>query len=137
MITIRSGKKHQRIKHKKGTLKSFAGPDGAEIGYVYDENNRLTGMAIPDEGTIAFSDFEWNRPKKMTFPGGSAVNYVYDPLMRLKSVASADRGGNTVITRGYAYSPIGNVTEKQTEHSAYTYQYDLMSRLTAPPNCPA
>ncbi len=100
------------------------------ISYTYDENNRISGVTVPGQGTISYNVYEWNSPAKITLPGGSVVDTQYDPLMRIKEISSKDPGGNPLVTRGYTYSPAGNITEKQTEHGSYNYRYDDLYRLT-------
>jgi len=58
------------------------------------------------------------------------TDYQYDPLMRLKSITASDPGKNARMTRDYTYSPTGNIVSKNTEHGAYTYDYDSLNRLT-------
>jgi RHS repeat-associated protein len=54
--------------------------------------------------------------------------------MRLKSILAKDPGQNPLVTRQYTYSPVGNITNKDTEHGNYVYQYDDLYRLTAATN---
>jgi len=68
-----------------GLKKSFIGADGVQVGYAYDENNRLTWVEIPDVGLVTVNGFEWNSPARVTLPGGSEVDLGYDQLMRLES----------------------------------------------------
>jgi RHS repeat-associated protein len=115
-----------------GLKKSFTGPDGTSIEYTYDENNRLTGIDLPGQGQLSYTydAGHWNRPAKMQLPGGGSRAYGYDPLMRLKSLSARDPGANLLMSRGYTYSPAGNITAKETEHGSYSYQYDTLYRLT-------
>jgi len=113
-----------------GLKKTFTGPDGVTISYTYDENNRISGVTVPGQGMVSYNVYEWNSPAKITLPGGSVVDTQYDPLMRIKEITSKDPGGNPLVTRGYTYSPAGNITEKQTEHGTYNYSYDDLYRLT-------
>ncbi|TGO02082.1 hypothetical protein PN36_31080, partial [Candidatus Thiomargarita nelsonii] len=43
-----------------GLKKSFTGADGVQISYVYNENNRLVSVEIPDAGLVTVNGFEWN-----------------------------------------------------------------------------
>ena len=70
---------------KNGTKETFTGPDGITYGYLYDANNQLSGVQIPNVGFITISEYTWNRPKSMILPGGSTKEFAYDPLMRVKS----------------------------------------------------
>ncbi len=116
--------------YDNGLKKTYTGPDGVTISYTYDENNRLSGMAIPGQGQITYNTYQWNSPTRITLPGGSTTDYTYDPLMRVKSITAKDPGQNPLMTRDYTYSPVGNITEKNTEHGIYHYEYDNLQRLT-------
>jgi len=50
--------------------------------------------------------------------------------MQVQSITARDPAQNTLMTRSYQYSPARNITNKGTEHGAYTYQYDELYRLT-------
>ena len=113
-----------------GLKKTFTGPDGETIEYSYDENNRVAGITVPGQGQITYNTYQWNSPTRVTLPGGSTTDYTYDPLMRLNTITAKDPGQNTVMTRNYTYSQAGNITDKDTEHGNYTYQYDNLYRLT-------
>jgi len=117
-----------------GLKKTFTGPDGNTINYTYDGNNRISGISIPGQGQITYNTYQWNSPTRITLPGGNSTDYTYDPLMRLKSILAKDPGQNATMTRNYQHSPVGNITEKDTEHGNYVYQYDDLYRLTAATN---
>jgi len=89
---------------------------------------------MPGQGQITYNTYQWNSPAKVTLPGGSSTEYTYDPLMQVQSIISKDPAQNTLMTRSYDYSPAGNITTKDTEHGAYTYQYDELYRLTQATN---
>jgi RHS repeat-associated protein len=54
--------------------------------------------------------------------------------MQVESISGKDPGQNIVMTRSYQYSPVGNITNKDTEDGSYTYQYDDLSRLISADN---
>ena len=116
--------------YANGLKKTFSDPDGAAINYIYDQNNRISGIAIPGQGQITYNSYQWNSPTRMTLPGGSTTDYSYDPLMQIKSIVTKDPGQNPLMTRDYTYSMAGNIRAKNTEHGNYTYQYDKLQRLT-------
>ena len=120
--------------YANGLKKTFTGPDDIEYTYIYDENNRLRGVGIPNQGTITNNAFQWNSPAKTVLPGGSSTEYTYDPLMQINGIDAKDPGQNSYLARSYDYSPVGNITEKYTEHGAYTYDYDDLYRLTSAVN---
>ncbi|HUT69838.1 MAG TPA: Calx-beta domain-containing protein [Desulfatiglandales bacterium] len=117
-----------------GLKKTFTGPDGVTISYTYDGNNRISDIAIPGQGQITYNTYQWNSPTRITLPGGSSTDYTYDPLMRMKSILAKDPGQNPLVTRQYTFSPVGNITNKDTEHGIYAYQYDDLYRLTQATN---
>ena len=75
---------------------------------MYDENNRLSAVEIPDVGRVTVNSYKWNRPAKVTFPGGSQIDLSYEPLMRLKSKVVKDATQNILMNYGYEYSPNSN-----------------------------
>ena len=115
--------------HNNGTKKSFTGPDGIAYGYTYDDNNQLLGVQIPDVGFITNNAYHWNRPTVITLPGGTKKEYAYDQLMRLKSITVTDPGQNTLMDYFYNFDQMDNITEKQTGHGIYGYDYDELYRL--------
>ena len=117
-----------------GLKRSFTGPDGIEYTYTYDDNNQLASVNIPDVGSIAVNETEWNRPTRITLPGGTTKKYAYDPLMRVETIASYGPAGNTLMRYEYEYDSIGNITTKETEHGNYVYEYDDLYRLTMADN---
>ncbi len=52
--------------YKNGTKQTFTGPDGIAYGYLYDNNNQLTGVQIPNMGFITIGEYKCNRPASMT-----------------------------------------------------------------------
>ncbi|TGO02096.1 hypothetical protein PN36_30560 [Candidatus Thiomargarita nelsonii] len=113
-----------------GLKKSFTGADGVQIGYVYDENNRLVSVEIPDAGLVTVNGFEWNSPARVTLPGGSSLELDYDQLMRLESKVVKEPAEGVVLDYGYVYSPTSNIVAKSTEHGEYSYVYDELYRLS-------
>jgi RHS repeat-associated protein len=116
--------------YKNGLKASFTGPDNIPIGYLYDSNNQLTGVQIPNVGMFSVNKYKWNRPAEETLPGGAKRLYQYDPLMRVQDIVSQDPGDNQQLNYGYTYDKVDNITAKQTEHGDYGYQYDSLYRLT-------
>jgi len=119
---------------KNGLKETFTGPDNFTYGYLYDTNNQLTGVQIPNSGFITISEYTWNRPKSMMLPGGSTKEFAYDPLMRVKSITAKDPGQNDLLNYLYTYDKVDNITQKATEHGSYDYGYDDLYRLTSTDN---
>ena len=114
---------------KNGAKKRFTAPNGVTYGYQYD-NNRLTGVEIPDTGFITINEYTWNRPASVTLPGGSTRSYEYDALMRIKQITAKDPADNDILNYQYDYDRMDNITDKITEHGDYGYDYDDIYRLT-------
>ena len=119
---------------KNGLKQTFTGPDGIYYGYLYDQNNQLTGVQVPNLGFITINDYTWNRPASMTLPGGTTREFDYDPLMRIKEITSKDPGQNVMLNYKYDYDKMDNIKAKATEHGPYAYGYDDLYRLTTADN---
>lgn len=117
-----------------GLKQSFTGPEGAVYAYTYDANNQLASVQIPGVGAMTVNEYAWTRPKSMTLPGGTTRSFAYDPLMRVKEIAARDPAANPLMTYGYAYDNVDNITAKATEHGSYAYTYDALDRLTGTDN---
>ncbi|MCP4580616.1 MAG: RHS repeat protein, partial [candidate division Zixibacteria bacterium] len=120
--------------YKNGVKKSFTGPDGISYQYTYDESNRLSGVQIPVEGFITYSNYDWNRPSTIIFPGGTKRELTYNSLMQTESIKVKDPGQNELMNYQYTYDNFGNILSKETEHGEYTYGYDDLYRLTSAVN---
>jgi len=120
--------------YKDGLKKSLTMPDGTTYEYTYDNNNQVSLISIPGLGSMTFNKYKWSMPETITLPGGSRRDNTYDPLMQLKSLTVKDPVQNPIMSYNYEYSPIGNVTAKNTEQGNYAYQYDELYRLTGATN---
>jgi len=120
---------HAYTYYANGRKKTFVGPDGVLHEYAYDDANRLSGINVATVGAINYSNYQWNRPGKVTVPGGGTREYDYDPFMRIEAIVAKYPGENLLMSYGYEYSPAGNVTTKSTENGVYTYGYDDIYRL--------
>ena len=120
---------HSYTYYANGLKKTFTGPDGITYDYAYDSNNRLSAISIPGQGQITYNAYQWNSPIKITLPGGASSEYGYDPLMQVNTITAKDPGQNALMTRNYQYSPVGNITNKDTEHGTHAYQHDELCRL--------
>ena len=119
---------------KNGLKQTFTGPDDVTYGYLYDSNNQLNGVQIPNAGFISISEYTWNRTASMTLPGGSTKQFDYDPLMRVKEITTKDPGQNVLLNFQYTYDKMDNIESKTTEHGNYDYGYDDLYRLTTVDN---
>jgi RHS repeat-associated protein len=120
--------------YKNGLKKTYTNPDGIAYGYLYDNNNQLTGIQILDIGFITINAYAWTRPSEITLPGGAKKTYEYDPLMRLNSLVVKDPGDNDLMRYQYDYDKMNNIQNKNTEHGNYNYTYDELYQLTGSDN---
>ena len=127
-------KTHSYTYYDNGTKKTFTGPDDITYGYLYDNNNQLTGIQIPDQGFVTINKYKWTRPSEITLPGGAKKSYEYDPLMRLNSISIQDPGKNDLMNYQYGYDRMDNILTKNTEHGNYSYEYDDLYQLTEADN---
>jgi len=113
---------------------TFTGPDATTLTFNYDAALRLTGIQIPDQGTISYSDHFWNAPTSVELPGGSTIEYHYDNLMRPELVSAHDAQQQPILSRNYIYSAAGNILEADTEDGLYSFEYNRLHRLEAATN---
>lgn len=78
---------------------------------------------------MAYTEFTWQRPAKLTLPGGGQREWDYDGLMRTTQIIGRDPAGNAVLDYSYEYDSIDNIVTKSTEHGNYGYTYDDLDRL--------
>ena len=116
--------------YDNGLIKTYTGPDAIAYGYMYDSNNQLTAVQIPDAGYATISGYHWLRPTALLLPGGGSREFEYDPLMRVEQITSKDPAGNPLLKYVYTYDSMDNITAKTTEHGDYEYSYDELYRLT-------
>ncbi len=119
---------------RNGLKKSFTAPDGTTYRYRYDEANRLAAVEIPNQGTITFTRYTWNRPTNILFPGGGTQSRTYDPLMRVSAITVKDPARNPLMNYRYTYDQTGNIVTKETGHGTYAYAYDDLNRLVEAQN---
>jgi RHS repeat-associated protein len=120
--------------YANGLNKSFTGPDSVKVTYSYDDNNRLSTIDIPNAGRVTYNQYQWNSLAKITLPGGSQIDLTYDPLMRLQSKVVKEPAQNVLMDYRYESSPVGMITNKETEQGEYIYEYDDLYRLTEASN---
>lgn len=119
-----------RTYYKNSLAKTDTDAEGITRAYMYDAGNRLSQVRLPDEGPIIYSEYQWNRPKRITYPGGGTRELNYDPLMRLTHIIARDPGHNAVLNMGYGYDKVGNTTTRTTGQGTANYSYDMRYRLT-------
>ena len=120
--------------YTNGLKKTYTGPDAVTYGYLFDANNQLSAVQIPDAGSVTVSEYTWNRPAVMMLPGGGTKIFSYDSLMRINQITSRDPAANEVLSYAYTYDAADNITSKATGDGDYVYTYDDLYRLTAADN---
>ncbi|VAW32818.1 hypothetical protein MNBD_GAMMA01-276 [hydrothermal vent metagenome] len=116
--------------HPDGQKSSYTGIDNATYSYFYNNLGVLNNIVIPNEGNISYQNFNWNRPQTINYPGGITRTLAHDGLQRINTINVKDASNQTLMDYNYTYTPVGNITNKNTEHGNYTYGYDNLDRLT-------
>lgn len=112
-----------------GNVATYTNPEGVTYAYNYDDIGLIRSINIPGTGVIAFSDYQWSQPTRITLPGGTVIDRQYDGLQRMASNTLLDPAQNTLMTVLYGYDPAGNILSQTTEHGDYAYDYDSLYRL--------
>jgi RHS repeat-associated protein len=120
---------HRYTYDAAGNKETYTGPDGVTITY-HRVNDRLSRIEIPNEGSIVYNSYQWNRPTRITYPGGAYRQTEYDNLQRPTRIQSNDPGDNPLMDFQYGYDATGNILEKSTQDKTYAYHYDTLQRLT-------
>ncbi|BBO91770.1 hypothetical protein DSCOOX_49500 [Desulfosarcina ovata subsp. ovata] len=115
--------------YDNGLKETYTGPDAVTYGYLYDANNQLAAVQIPNAGYVTVSGYHWTRPADMLLPGGGTIDLDYDELLRLEQITTTDPAANPVLKYAYTYDNMDNITAKATEHGDYEYGYDALYRL--------
>ncbi|MDN3639932.1 RHS repeat-associated core domain-containing protein [Simiduia curdlanivorans] len=117
--------------HPNGLKKTYTNPEGITYTYQYNGNNQLVSVAIPGEGQMAWTNFQWLAPQTVVLPGGIKINSVYDGLLRLEERQLIDAAENAIAKANYSFDGENNITAIKTEHGDYNYGYDDLYRLTS------
>ncbi len=108
-----------------GQKASQTSPGNLQSDYRYDANGQIAGVILPS-GSLSIAERQWTAPRKILLPGGSTQTREYDGLLRPTRIKLAGPGQNTLLDYSYTYDPESNITQKATEHGAYTYGYDAL-----------
>ncbi|MDO6541918.1 RHS repeat domain-containing protein [Photobacterium sanguinicancri] len=113
-----------------GLVKTVIAPDGNEANYQYDRANRLSVATMKGYGSVVFSEYSGQLPKKMAYPGGVTRQQGYDGFSRLNKIDITDIKGKVIERIDYLHDAVGNITSKATQAGNYQYTYDSLDRLT-------
>jgi RHS repeat-associated protein len=121
-----------------GQLEAMTYPDGTEVAYGYDPQNRLTSAGLPGGGQIQWSQWQWQQPTRVQMPG-AVRTLEFDGFQRPTRIRSQAIGGGSaanpagavIMDYRYRFDATGNITQRETEDGAFNYGYDPLNRLTA------
>jgi large repetitive protein len=116
---------HRYTYDAAGNKQSYTGPDGVTVTY-HRTQDQLSRLELPDEGSITYNNYDWNRPSKITYPGGGTRQTDYDDLLRPTHILAMDSGENPLLDYRYRYDATGNILEKATENKTTVYDYDRL-----------
>jgi RHS repeat-associated protein len=111
-----------------GPVASWSNGNGTTYRRTYDQDGRVSALALPAGVNIALTYDAASRITGMTETGLAAKSFGYDSLDRLTSYTSG------TLTQTYSYDAVGNRTRFTTNSPSsqtFTYQYASVSnRLT-------
>lgn len=128
---------NRTIRYKYNALGSriqMTTPDGENVGYSYDEGNRLAQITS-FAGSFNFTYDDLGRRTSLTHPNGVSTSYKYDSPGRLVELLTQTDKGKIVSAFTYTHDNIGNrlsktVTNKPDKRSTrFDYDYDAIYRL--------
>lgn len=114
-----------------GNRDSVHNANGTNVGYNYDNLNRLTKVTnyAPDQSVISSYTYELNNAGIRTAVNeydGSRVDYGYDDLYRL---TSETRTGTNAYSISYTYDQVGNRASKNHDGAITNYEYNNRDQL--------
>ena len=121
-----------------GNVKKLINPDGREINYTYDGDNRLTQVRYTVDTTTYTTTYAYDPDTgnliSKTLPNGVVTTYQYDTADRLTDCINKKSDAALISSYHYTLDANGNrnsVLETTPEGSKTTsYEYDELNRLT-------
>jgi RHS repeat-associated protein len=112
--------------------------DGTAIDYGYSAHGELDSVAIPGEGIISVSQFNWMAPASVILPGGSVQNKTYGGLLNLEGLKVKSPGQQTLLELANRYGQRQELTSRTRSDTAGgaagtvsgSFSYDDELRLT-------
>ena len=100
-----------------GNVIAIGYPDGGQVDYYYDEENRITTLVDVVEGVYGFTyDPNGNMTSK-EYPNFEASRYYYDANNRPVEMDEFELGGKKALATLYEWDPNGNLlSEKSYTH---------------------
>ncbi|MGH7960104.1 MAG: RHS repeat-associated core domain-containing protein, partial [Opitutaceae bacterium] len=108
-------------------------PSGVNIGYRYDEVNRLESVDDASSGPTRTTGYSYNANgslETVTQPNAVVHTYGYDALNRLRALI-VSHGSTLIHTYEYKLTPSGHRRQVVEGAKATNYSYDEVYRLTA------
>lgn len=112
-----------------GTKSALVYPDGTEVTYSFDVNQKLTQIQLP-QGVISTTYNNAYTQMFTLYPGGTTSTTQLDALLQVTSLDVKDPTQQTLLAYQYSYDAAGNITEQATELGTHRFQYDELYRLT-------
>lgn len=110
-------------------VKTYAGPDGVQLTYSYDQNGQLTRIEIPGEGAISATDWNWMAARKVVFPGGTVQEIERDGLMQLTRLRVKSPSQVTLFDLENRFDKMRELKSRDASGKATQFEYDEAVRL--------
>jgi RHS repeat-associated protein len=116
-----------------GHRKKMTAPEGFELNYEYDQNDRLEFLKVGAVTYGAWTYDDGGRKESLTLNNGSVVTWTYtdrDEIFEVKTISST---AAVLAHYIYGYNDKGERTSQQRAHLGETiaYGYDDAGRLTS------
>ena len=121
---------HAYTYHGNGQIQTYTGPDGVAITYGYDGAAQLETVAIPGEGNIAVTEWQWFQPKKVLLPGGAEQRLEYDGYQSMTRLRVVSPGQATVFDLQNQYGKLAEIKQASFDGNTLGYTHDDAGRLT-------
>ena len=105
-------------------------PDATVYSYEFDDNNQLTRLQIPGQGSLRVNEYNWLVPSKETLPGGVLRQSSYSGELNPKTIKLTASGDQQVLALAYQYGQVNEITQRSNDGQIIDYQYDTSYRLT-------
>ncbi len=123
-------KQYQYSYYDNGKIKSLTMPDATVYSYEFDDNNQLTRLQIPGQGSLRVNEYNWLVPSKETLPGGVLRQSSYSGELNPKTIKLTASGDQQVLALAYQYGQVNEITQRSNDGQIIDYQYDTSYRLT-------
>ena len=139
VVGNRTGQRFYRTWAGAGT------PATWQVGYTFDELDRLTSMTRTEAGQAQQVDYRYNRAGSLmsqTYPNGCKVEYTFDGLDRVKTVSNKDPYGAVFLGFEYGYDAAGRQDPDQEgrpehrDHADHRHPVRLQQGRMAHPRDP-